>query len=182
MMQKLNIVDENDNIIGEDSRENIHKYGLLHRETHVFFVSSKKEIIFQHRAKNKDTFPDKLDATVGGHVEIGDSYEKTAIKEAKEETGVKINPADLIFINKIKKYSKDEATGKINNNFNSRYLYVYRGNIADLKVEGKEALGFESFSLEKLVNLSITEKTRFIPFVLNFSVGELIKFIKNINL
>ena len=67
--RKLNIVDENDQIIGEDTRENIHRKGLLHREIHVWFYTPKSEIVFQHRAKNKDTFPDLLDATVGGHVE-----------------------------------------------------------------------------------------------------------------
>jgi len=181
-MQELNIVDENDNIIGIETRENIHKLGLLHREVHVYFLTPKKEIIFQHRAKDKDTFPDKLDATVGGHVEFVDSYEQTAIKETEEETGIKIKVDDLIFINKIKKWSKDEATGRINNCFNSRYLYIYKGDIEDLKIEKNKALGFEIFSIDKLLNLSDEEKARFIPYILYFSTGELTEFIKNNNL
>ena len=39
--QKLNIVDEDDNIIGEDTRENIHKNGLLHREVHVWLYNDE---------------------------------------------------------------------------------------------------------------------------------------------
>ena len=106
MAEFLNIVSEDDEIIVPGTRERIHKEGLLHQEVHIYFVTPKKEIIFQHRAKDKDTFPDLLDATVGGHVEIGDSYEQTAIKEAEEETGIKINPLDLVFINKIKRYEE----------------------------------------------------------------------------
>ncbi|MCL4437679.1 NUDIX domain-containing protein [Patescibacteria group bacterium] len=79
--RKLNIVDESGNIIGEETRCNIHKNGLLHKEIHVWFYTPKGEIIFQHRAKNKDVYPDLLDATVGGHVEIGDDYEHAALKE-----------------------------------------------------------------------------------------------------
>lgn len=60
-------------------RENIHNQGLLHREIHVWFYTPKGEIIFQHRAKDKDTYPDLLDATVGGHVEINSDYENTAL-------------------------------------------------------------------------------------------------------
>lgn len=118
MKELLNIVDEEDKVIGQAPREEIHKNGLLHREIHVYFITPNQELIFQHRAKDKETFPDLLDATVGGHVEIGHSYEETAIKEAEEETGVKINLSDLIPINKIRKSGVDKITGKINNVFN----------------------------------------------------------------
>ena len=42
MEEKLNIVDENDEIIGEEARGKIHKDGLLHRETHVWFLTPNK--------------------------------------------------------------------------------------------------------------------------------------------
>jgi isopentenyldiphosphate isomerase len=113
----LNIVDENDNVIGEEERKVIHEKGLLHREVHVWFVTPDNQIIFQHRAKNKDTFPNLLDISVGGHVEIGDSYIETVIKEVDEETGVKIKQSDLIFIDKIRRDSKDEITKMSNNTF-----------------------------------------------------------------
>lgn len=173
MKEILNIVDENDEVIGEETRDNIHKNSLLHREIHVYFITPNKEIIFQHRAKDKDTYPDLLDATVGGHVKIGDSYEQTAIKETEEETGLKINSRDLIFINKIKKYSKDKATNKINNVFNTRYAYIYKGDVKNLKIEAGKALGFEVWTLDKLLNLSESEKAKFIPYILYFATTEL---------
>jgi len=182
MRDILNIVNENDEISGERTRESIHQDGLLHREVHVYFITPNQDIIFQHRAKDKDTFPDLLDATVGGHVEIGASYEKTAVKETEEETGLKIDISDLIFINKIKKYSKDQATGKINNVFNARYLYIYRGNVSDLKIEVGKSLGFEVWSLERLLALTANDKNRFIPYILEFSTTELAEFIKNLKL
>lgn len=182
MEKFLNIVDEDDQIIGQKTKEEIHVKGFFHREVHVYFITLDKELIFQHRAKDKDLFPDLLDATVGGHVEIGHSYEETAVKEAEEETGVNINPVDLIFVNKIKKYSIDKATGKINNVFNSRYLYVYRGRIEDLRVEKGKALGFELWPLEKILNINNNEKDKFIPYILEFSSTELVEFIKNLNL
>jgi isopentenyldiphosphate isomerase len=177
MKEILNIINENDEIIGEETREHIHKNGLLHREVHVYFITPNKEIIFQHRAKDKDTYPDLLDATVGGHVEIGDNYEQTAIKEAREETGITINPKDLILINKIKKYSEDKTTNKINNVFNTRYAFIYKGNVKDLKVELGKALGFEVRTLDKLLNLDELEKARFIPYILYFATTELPDFI-----
>jgi 16S rRNA (adenine1518-N6/adenine1519-N6)-dimethyltransferase len=63
--QILNVVDESGKILGEETRENIHRQGLLHKEIHVWLFTPNKEIVFQHRGKDKDTFPDLLDATVG---------------------------------------------------------------------------------------------------------------------
>ena len=70
-LELLEIINEHDEVIGLETRGKIHQDGLLHREIHVWFITPNGEIIFQHRAKDKDTYPDKLDATVGGHVEPG---------------------------------------------------------------------------------------------------------------
>lgn len=175
MPEYLNIVDDKDNIIGQKTREEIHQQGLLHQEIHVYFITTNKEIIFQHRAKDKDTYPDLLDATVGGHVDIGDTYQSAAIREIEEETGLIIGQADLIFLNKVKKKSSsDSATGKINNAWRENYIYYFNGQLSDLKVEDGKALGFELWPIEKLKNISEEEKKRFIPYVVNFVLENLL--------
>lgn len=182
MKEFLNIVNENDEIIGEESREKIHQDGLLHREIHVYFITPNKEIIFQHRAKDKDTYPDLLDATVGGHVEIGDSYEKTAIKETLEETGVSINVSDLIFLNKTKRRSEDRATGKVNHAIRQSYIYIFKGSLNDLKIETGKSLGFETWPIEKLLVIDEIYSKQFIPYILKFSKTEVAKFINESNI
>lgn len=181
-MQKLNIVDENDVVIGIDTRENIHKLGLLHRETNVYFVMPQKGVIFQRRSISKETSAGLLAATVGGHVEIGDSYIQTAIKETEEETGLKIKSEDLIFINKTKQRFKDENTGVTNYRFNSGFLYIFKGRLEDLKIELGEGEGFEVFKFEELVNLSDEEKENFSPNALSYATNTLREFIKDMEL
>src|SRR3989344_8336303 len=131
--QMLEVVDENDNVVGLETRAKVHQEGLLHREIHVWFMTQNKEIIFQHRDKDKDTYPDLLDATIGGHVEPGMSYEETAFKEGIEETGETINPSKLKQIKKLHKKTFDEITGKINNTIRTQYAYLFEGRIEDLK-------------------------------------------------
>jgi len=177
MKELLNIIDDGDQIIGEKTREKIHKEGLLHREIHVYFVTPNKEIIFQHRAKSKETYPDLLDATVGGHVEIGHSYEQTALKETEEETGLEIKATDLMFLNKTKVRAEDGVTGKINNAIRHSYVYLFRGVINDLKIEEGKALGFEAWPIKKLENLNEDDKKRFIPYILEFAATEITKYI-----
>jgi isopentenyldiphosphate isomerase len=162
----LNIVDQDDRVIGLATRKEIHEKGLLHREIHVWFITPKGEIIFQHRAKDKDTYPDLLDATVGGHVEIGDNYEKTALKEMEEETGVHGNPQDIHLMKKFLKRSEDKVTGMINNTIRAQYAYVYPGKVDDLRVEEGKALGFEAWPIDQLSRLSDEDRKKFIPLIL----------------
>src|SRR3989338_9102184 len=114
-MTKLNVVNEQGEIVGEATREEIHEKGLLHAEIHVWFYTPKGELIFQHRAKDKDTYPDLLDATVGGHVEQGADYESTALKEVEEETGIYAQKQDLKLIQITRSKSFDAVTNRINN-------------------------------------------------------------------
>jgi isopentenyldiphosphate isomerase len=178
--RKLNIVDEGGNIIGEETRENIHSQGLLHQEIHVWFYTSKSEIIFQHREENKDTFPDLLDATVGGHVEIGSDYEDTALQEIEEETGVKIERYSLTFIKTIQNKAFDSATNKINNVLRAIYAYRYEGKVGDLRIEKGKAIGFESWLFEKIFNISNEDKKRFIPTIFEEQNLEIFRKIKEL--
>lgn len=163
MGTKLNIVDKDGAILGEEFRDVIHRDGLLHREVHVWLYTPNKELIFQHRAKDKDTFPDLLDATVGGHVEIGDDWVTTALKELQEETGVHTEEDNLVFIDEIHSKTHDTITGLINNTLRRVYALEYNEGVENLVVEEGESFGFEAWDLDKLTELSSDERKRFIP-------------------
>ena len=178
--RELNIVDEAGNVIGIDTRENIHNNGLLHREIHIWFYTPKGDIIFQHRAKDKDTNPDLLDATVGGHVEIGSDYESAALQELMEETGIAAKKEHLAFIQMVRSNILDTATNKTNNVMRAIYAYRYEKNVEDLKVEKGKAIGFESWPLEKIFTLSNEEKKRFILSVLEKENLEIYTKIKKL--
>jgi isopentenyldiphosphate isomerase len=178
-LEMLEIVDENDNVIGLETRTKVHEQGLLHREIHIFFLTPKGEIIFQHRAKDKDTYPNKLDATVGGHVEPTMSYEETAVKECKEETGVDIDPRKLLFLTKMRKKSFDEVTELTNNTIRSQYAYLYEGPLSDLQIEEGKAEGFEAWKIDDLPNLSENDKAKFIGLFLKEDMIELYNKARN---
>lgn len=166
-MSVLNIINEEGKVIGQDTRKNIHAKGLLHREIHVWFYTPKGEIIFQHRTKNKDTFPDMLDATVGGHVEIGDDFEDTALKEMVEETGVVVTKDKLKLIKTVRSNHVDPTTGKINNVIRKVFAYKFEGDSANLRVEDGLGEGFEVWPIAKLETVSQADAQRFIPSLLN---------------
>jgi len=181
-MSNLNIVDENGVIIGVDSRENIHTKGLLHKTVHVWFFTPKGEIIFQHRSKNVDNFPDLLDATVGGHVEIGQDYEDTALKEIIEEAGIKVKKEELIFIQLQYDKNSDPVTGKTENSLRTVYAYCFSGNLTDLKLEPGQGLGFEAWSFERIFNISEEDSKKFIPAILKEPYLGIFRKLQIINL
>lgn len=57
--------------------------------------NGEREVLLQLRSKNKLTWPGFYDASVAGHVDVGESFIAAGIREAKEEIGLDINPDDL---------------------------------------------------------------------------------------
>jgi 8-oxo-dGTP pyrophosphatase MutT (NUDIX family) len=168
----LNVVNDNDEIVGVEDRRKIHKDGLLHREVNVWFYTPEHELVFQHRAKDKDTFPDLLDATVGGHVDMGDSYPTAATREAEEETGLKIRVEDLMPLEKLKLKTFDSATGNTNYAFRTRYAYLFKDDLADLRIEKGKAVGFETYPIDLILSADEEFKKRFVPSVFDPQVLE----------
>ncbi len=161
-IEMLEIVDENGEVVGLESREKIHREGLLHREVHVIFVTPKKEIIFQHREKNKASMPDKLDATGGGHVDPGEDFLTAAVREAVEETSIEIKKEELVFGGVVRSSIFEPKTGVTNNVIRHVYGYLFTGELSDLKIEEGNIIEFVKYDFESLKNLNEEEKTKFI--------------------
>ncbi|RYG59850.1 MAG: NUDIX domain-containing protein [Alphaproteobacteria bacterium] len=143
----LSVVDNDDVVIGRQLRSIIHREGLRHREVHVWFVTKKNELIFQRRGPHKDTYPECLDATAGGHVEEGQDYMKAAVAEVSEETGMNVPRHMLTPLGKVDVLQEDAPRHVVNRVYRMVYLYRYAGEVADLKVEQGDGGGFELIAL-----------------------------------
>lgn len=77
-------VDENDNVLGEISREKAHQEGLLHRVSVIYLANKNGEVLVNERAQDGH-----MDHSSAGHVDIGESYLNAAKRELEEELGVK---------------------------------------------------------------------------------------------
>jgi isopentenyl-diphosphate delta-isomerase type 1 len=84
----LEIVDNNNRVIGTAGRSEIHKQRFMHRSVHVFLFNSAGELFLQKRAQTKDEFPGYYDSSAAGHVNPGESYHEAAERELKEELGI----------------------------------------------------------------------------------------------
>jgi 16S rRNA (adenine1518-N6/adenine1519-N6)-dimethyltransferase len=84
----FDVVDEKDRVTSAASRHEIHKGKLPHRAVHVFVFNRAGDLFLQKRSRWKDMHPLKWDSSAAGHVNSGDDYDTTAVRELAEELGV----------------------------------------------------------------------------------------------
>ncbi|MFA6909222.1 MAG: NUDIX domain-containing protein [Patescibacteria group bacterium] len=164
--EQLEIVDKQDNVIGIASRNDIHTKGLLHREVHVWIYNNKGEILFQIRSGAK-TFPNLLNASVGGHVNIGESYIAAALRELHEETGIITTPQQLTPLKTVCRATYDTATGTTNNAMRKGYAYRFDPQTTKLNIGKNEASSIEWWPIQKLLSTTPKEAERFAPSLLS---------------
>src|ERR1700690_2946876 len=87
----LDLVDENDEIIGKERRSFVYQNGLSNfRVVNLFILNSKGELWIPRRTTTKRIFPLCLDVSMGGHVESGEDYEAALLREAREELNINV--------------------------------------------------------------------------------------------
>ncbi len=105
--ERLDIVNENDEVVGSADKMEIYRNNLSHRIVHILITNAKGEIALQLRSKEKRYLPGYWSTSVGGHVQSGEDYRAAARREAIEELGV-----DLVFEEKGKYKYQTEAQTK----------------------------------------------------------------------
>jgi isopentenyldiphosphate isomerase len=85
------------------ARAAVHRDGDWHRAVHVWVAGidaasgSRPFLLMQRRGSEKDTWPGRFDATVGGHLRAGEEV-ADALRESEEEIGIAVDLADLRFL------------------------------------------------------------------------------------
>ncbi len=101
MEEMLDVVNEQDEVIGQATRSRVHSDNLRHRATHILLFNSAEQVFMQLRSKIKDTNPGLWDTSAAGHVDAGETYLNCAVRELHEELGVAVSANDLHEIGRI---------------------------------------------------------------------------------
>jgi isopentenyl-diphosphate delta-isomerase type 1 len=84
----FDVVNERDEVIGRETRREVHRTGLKHRAVHVFVFNSRGHVFLQKRSMNKDSSPGLWDSSASGHLDCGEDYDACALRELREEIGL----------------------------------------------------------------------------------------------
>jgi isopentenyldiphosphate isomerase len=123
------------------ARAAVHRDGDWHRAIHVWVAGRDARgspfLTFQRRSSRKDTWPGRLDATVGGHYRAGEMLAET-LREVEEELGVPATMRDLrplgvrIWANETERGIVDREIQEVFLWRNDRPLAVFTPNPAEL--------------------------------------------------
>ncbi len=157
MAEILDIVNANDEVIGQIDRNDPSKEQHIVRVVFVGFYTSDKRVILQRRGIIKQN-AGKLTATVSGHVESGSTYDETAIKESLEEAGIRIELSRAANLGVM-------LDSDINV-MRAIYAYPFDGDLDDLKIEGGgQGGGFIAIPIDDLQHERVANPDRFTGFL-----------------
>tara|TARA_B100000953_G_scaffold267317_1_gene235906 strand:- start:7 stop:525 length:519 start_codon:yes stop_codon:yes gene_type:complete len=84
----VDLIDEQDRVIGWARRERIRRLNLLHRGVGILCLDPDGRIYVHRRTETKDVFPGMYDMFVGGVVGKGEDRDLAAAREIAEELGI----------------------------------------------------------------------------------------------
>lgn len=143
-IEYLDLVDENDNVIGKEDRNIIYKKDLNNfRVINIMIINSENKIIVPKRSSNRRLFPNCYDCSVGGHVSSGETYEEAAYRELEEELG--ITNVKLDEIGYFKPFELNTSS------FSKMYKLIYDGDLNYDKDGIQEIFYMDKEEIKKLI-------------------------------
>ena len=98
----LDIVSDDDIVLRQELRSSVYaRSSTFFRVINAFIYNSKGELWIPRRHKSKKLFPLYLDASVGGHVMAGETYEEAFFRETKEEIGLSVSTQDYELVGRL---------------------------------------------------------------------------------
>jgi isopentenyldiphosphate isomerase len=87
----FDVVNEHDEVVGRQTRGEVHRLGLMHRAVHVLVFNARGQVFLQKRSMKKDRQPGLWDSSASGHLDCGESYDACAVRELREEIGLQLS-------------------------------------------------------------------------------------------
>lgn len=88
---KVILVDEYDDVIGQMDKLVAHKLGQLHRAFSIFVFNSNKQLLMQQRASHKYHGANLWTNTCCSHPQLGERVEESAMERLNFEMGMQCN-------------------------------------------------------------------------------------------
>jgi isopentenyldiphosphate isomerase len=120
-----------------------HRLGLWHHCFHCWIAAPETSsggpyLFVQRRAAGKDTWPNKLDVTVGGHLGAGESV-LDGLREVEEELGLTVAAEELVPLG-TREVEKRIPAG-LDREFQEIFLLVRPLSPEDLRLQEEEVAG-----------------------------------------
>ena len=164
MQELLDIVDPLGNLLGRAKpRSAVHREGDWHRTVHIWIVNKRREVLFQKRSADRESFPGTWDVSSAGHVSSGESPVEAAKKELLEELGMRAADGDLLPLFCVATSSTQHGGLFLDNEISEVFLVRKNIGIADLTLQYSEVTSARFFPLNTLHLLTESTDPAFAP-------------------
>ncbi|WP_406683991.1 NUDIX domain-containing protein [Seonamhaeicola sp. MEBiC1930] len=166
MDERIDIVDAKGIPTGQSELKSvIHKKGLYHNTAHIWFYTTKGEILLSQRSSKKVICPLMWDVSVAGHIDAGESIIQGAIREIQEEISLTISETDLKTIGVFECFQSYD-NGINDNEFHNTFIAKFNAPLAELtpqkgEVEALKLVTFAEF--QKLIDTLGNNGNHFVP-------------------
>ncbi|MDD3341099.1 MAG: NUDIX domain-containing protein [Bacilli bacterium] len=152
MIEYLDLVDEQDNVIGSEDRNIIYKKGLKnYRTVNILIINDENKVLVQKRTADRRVFPNRYDFSAAGHLDVGEDYNTAAYRELKEELGIETSLDELMYFNPNK------------HNVNSfKKLFIGKWN-GEFRYDESAVKGIEFLTKDEILNLMKNNNELFVP-------------------
>jgi 16S rRNA (adenine1518-N6/adenine1519-N6)-dimethyltransferase len=148
----FDIVDDNDNVLRQATRDEVHVNNFNHRAAHVLLFNDSGHLLLQKRSIWKDRNPGRWDSSAAGHVDAGEDYGQAAAREVGEELGITCPPLE-----RFARLTPSEVTGW-------EFINVYRGHHhGPVEPDPMEVETSAFFPLEQIRSWATTTPADFSP-------------------
>ncbi|MCR4673303.1 MAG: hypothetical protein K5637_08780 [Lachnospiraceae bacterium] len=103
----LKIYDEDGNEIGRETRETVHRQGLLHVVAHVWMFEENSEglnIFFQKRSAGRELYPGKYDLVQTTHFDPDEGLVEGVLHAMDYYLGTKVDPENAAHIGSLRQH------------------------------------------------------------------------------
>ncbi len=149
----LTIYDRLGNPCGERPRPVCHRQGLRHAVVHLWCVQETGNgpvVWLQQRGFDRPLYPGRFDLTATGHIDPGETPLEAVLREAREETGLHLSPADVTAAPPVRQqYARPD--GGLDDEL--AHAFLYRVQAAPAFAPGPEVAGLRPIPLAALAAL-----------------------------
>lgn len=143
-MELIDIINENDQVVGQATRDEVNEKHLRCRIVHALVFNDKGEMAIHLRSAKRPFRPLHWSTAAGGFVQAGEDPEEAVKREMKEEIGI---DSSLVFLYKDWYYGLTGA---------QHLTYIYKTiHNGPFVIDPVEVERIEFFSLEKIKEMIV---------------------------
>ena len=133
-LELFDVRDPEGNVTGvARERALVHMNGDLHGTAHVWVARRNEksgwDILLQKRSRSKDSYPGRYDISSAGHLQAGDDFLPSALRELEEELGIRAGEGQLEFVGFHRVDMEEVFYGKKFCNREISAVYIYRESV-----------------------------------------------------